>query len=174
MSSVRPLTATDRDRLATVLTHSWGSTEMDTRGRLVDALALPGYIAVDDDGAWLGYLVYESRDDETEVIALAALSQGQGAGTALLASCVRRALEAGAARLWLLTSNDNMAALRFYQRRGFVLAALHRDAITRARGTLKPELPLFGIDGIALRDEIELELPLDAWPRFVELHSWPT
>ncbi|HEX7715028.1 MAG TPA: GNAT family N-acetyltransferase, partial [Bacillota bacterium] len=62
-------------------------------------------------------------------------------------------------RLWLITTNDNLAAIRFYQLRGFVLVALHRDAIAQSR-KLKPEIPLRGIDGIPIRDEIELEVVL--------------
>lgn len=56
-------------------------------------------------------------------------------------------------------TNDNTIALRFYQRRGFDLVALHRDAVTRARAELKPSIPL-EIDGIPLRHELELEMRL--------------
>ena len=146
---------------------------MDTRGRLVDVLELPGFVA-ENDGIWIGYLSYEYRVGNIEVIALAALVKGQGVGSALLARCVQAALAEDARRVWLLTSNDNTAALRFYQRRGFVLAAVHRDAITRARETLKPEIPLVGLDAIPLRDEIELELPRSIWLDFIERYSWPT
>jgi len=145
---------------------------MDTRGRLVDVLELPGFVA-ENDGIWIGYLSYEYRVGNIEVIALAALVKGQGVGSALLARCVQAALAEDARRVWLLTSNDNTAALRFYQRRGFVLAAVHRDAITRARETLKPEIPLVGMDAIPLRDEIELELPRSIWLDFIERYSWP-
>jgi hypothetical protein len=60
----------------------------------------------------------------------------------------------------LITTNDNTHALRFYQRRGLQLAALHRNAIEESR-RLKPEIPQHGADGIPLRDELELELVLD-------------
>ncbi|MGD8245715.1 MAG: hypothetical protein PVG25_02965 [Anaerolineae bacterium] len=63
-------------------------------------------------------------------------------------------------RIWLITTNDNLAALRFYQRRGFSLVAVHPGAVDQAR-TLKPEIPAIGHSGIPIRDEIELELPLD-------------
>ena len=65
--------------------------------------------------------------------------------------------DAGCRRLWLITTNDNLPALGFYQKRGWRLVALHRDALDESR-RLKPEIPLLGIDGIPLRDEIELEL----------------
>ena len=78
-------------------------------------------------------------------------------GSALLGAVEELARRRGCKRLWLVTTNDNTHALAFYQRRGFVLAALHRDAVTEARKTLKPSLPLVGEGGIPLRDELELE-----------------
>jgi len=144
-----------------------------TRGRLVDLVGLPGFVA-EDDGQWLGYVAYERHGDAIEISVLEATAEGQGAGSALLAGCVSMAIETGASRLWLITTNDNVTALRFYQTRGFVLVALHRDAVARARAELKPEIPEQGEHGIALRDELELELPRAEWRDFVERYTWPT
>ncbi|NWG75746.1 MAG: GNAT family N-acetyltransferase [Rubrivivax sp.] len=71
----------------------------------------------------------------------------------------RRARQVRCTRVWLLTTNDNVNALRFYQKRGFVLAALHREAVAHAR-QIKPEIPLSGEYGIPIRDELELEMML--------------
>ena len=60
----------------------------------------------------------------------------------------------------MITTNDNLNALRFYQKRGFVLAALYPNALVQSR-KLKPEIPETGIGGLPLRDEIELEMKLD-------------
>lgn len=57
------------------------------------------------------------------------------------------------------SSNDNLNALRFYQKYGFTLVALYPNALAQSR-KLKPQIPLIGNDGIPLRDEIELELDL--------------
>ncbi|MBK9123270.1 MAG: GNAT family N-acetyltransferase, partial [Chloroflexi bacterium] len=65
----------------------------------------------------------------------------------------------GIHRLWLITTNDNLDALRFYQKRGWHLVAVHRDALNESR-RLKPQIPIIGMDGIPLRDEIELEMTL--------------
>ncbi len=62
----------------------------------------------------------------------------------------------GCRRLHVVTTNDNVDALRFYQKRGFVLCELRRDAITAGR-RLKPTIPWLGTYGIPLRDELELE-----------------
>jgi hypothetical protein len=62
--------------------------------------------------------------------------------------------------VWLVTTNDNLVALRFYQRRGFRLSALRPGAVDEARRRLKPAIPDAGAFGIPLRDELELELRL--------------
>jgi GNAT superfamily N-acetyltransferase len=77
-------------------------------------------------------------------------------GTALLDAVKRIALEAGCRRVYLTTTNDNLRALRFYQRRGFRLVAVYAGAVDRARAH-KPQIPAIGMHGIPIRDEIELE-----------------
>jgi RimJ/RimL family protein N-acetyltransferase len=62
----------------------------------------------------------------------------------------------GARRLWLITTNDNARAQRFYERHGFRLAAVHEGALVRSR-ELKPEIPLVSADGTPIRDELEYE-----------------
>jgi ribosomal protein S18 acetylase RimI-like enzyme len=169
---VRPIEPDDRDDLVEHLRADWGTTHVATRGRLVDVAALPGFVA-EELGEWLGYATYELRDGELEIIVLSSANKERGAGSALIAACVRAASDAGATRLWLITTNDNTAALRFYQRRGFTLVALRPGAVDEARKTLKPEIGLLGVDDIPIRDEIELELPQAEWARFIERHKWP-
>jgi ribosomal protein S18 acetylase RimI-like enzyme len=120
-------------------------------GELVDALAHPHLVALQDGLA--GVLTYVPAEDACEVLTLHAARPRNGAGTALL-DAVRAV--AGDRRLWLITTNDNVDALRFYQRRGFRLAKLHPGAVEDARARLKPEIPEIGDHGIPLRDEIEL------------------
>jgi Acetyltransferase (GNAT) family len=75
----------------------------------------------------------------------------------LIEAAAQLARRQGCTRLWVITTNDNVDALRFYQRRGFCLVRVHRGAVDRSRATLKPEIPAAGAYGIPLRDEIELE-----------------
>jgi len=145
---------------------------MATRGRLVDVSALAGYVAEDAE-EWLGYAAYELEGPSMEIVILEALTERQGVAGALIAACVHDAQTAGARRLWLITTNDNLTALRFYQRRGFVLVAVHRNAVTQARQSLKPEIGETGEHGIPIRDEIELELPHAIWPDFIKRYGWP-
>jgi len=151
---------------------TWGSTRMASRGRLLEIPNLPGFVA-EDNGDWLGYAAYEIVVRALEVAGLESLKPGGGVGGALLAACVRVALERDLRRLWLITTNDNTAALRFYQRHGLRIVAVHRDAVSHARRDLKPEIGLIGADSIPIRDEIELELPPAEWRDFVERYGWP-
>ena len=114
------------------------------------------------DGAELaGLLTYILGEDACEVLTLHASRQWQGAGSALLHAVAGLARDAGFARLWLVTTNDNVDALRFYQRRGFRLRALHPGAVDDARRDRKPGIAWIGDHGIPLRDELELELDLN-------------
>jgi GNAT superfamily N-acetyltransferase len=105
----------------------------------------------------LGVLTYVVRGGECEILTLHAAAQWGGVGSALIEAVVAEAARRGCSRLWLLTTNDNVDALRFYQRRGFVLARLVPGGVDRARDELKPEIPRVGAYGIPIRDEIILE-----------------
>jgi GNAT superfamily N-acetyltransferase len=107
-----------------------------------------------------GLLTYVLGVDECEVLTLHAVRPGHGAGSALLVAITPIARDAGCSRLWLVTTNDNVDALRFYQRRGFRLRALRPGAVDASRRDLKPEISTIGDHGIPLRDELELELDL--------------
>ncbi len=121
---------------------------------------LPAKIAT-CDGALVGLATFHLEADECELVTLDSTDQGVGIGSALLAAVAEEAVRRGARRLWLITSNDNLDALRFYQRRGMRLRAIHRDAIDQAR-LIKPSIPVVGNFGIAIRDELELELLLNS------------
>ena len=62
-------------------------------------------------------------DLDCEILTLHATRQWAGAGSALVAAVRELAAGRGCRRLWVLTTNDNVDALRFYQRRGFRLAS---------------------------------------------------
>lgn len=128
-------------------------------GELVHPLDHPALVAETGGGQLLGMLTYVPRQgwQQCEILTLHAGEQWRGAGTALIEAAGQLARRQGCARLWVITTNDNVDALRFYQRRGFCLVRVHRGAVDRSRAMLKPEIPSAGAYGIPLRDEIELE-----------------
>lgn len=156
----RPLAPGERPWLSEHLRLAWGSPELVSRGRVHDAGALPAIVSVEGEEI-VGVATYRIENGECELVTLDALRERRGIGTALLESVAEHARRDGCARVWLVTSNDNLRALRFYQRRGMRLVAVHRGAVDDGR-RLKPAIPLVGYDGIPIHDEIELELALEA------------
>jgi GNAT superfamily N-acetyltransferase len=137
------------------------SLRVARRAELVDALDHPAVLAW-SEGRLVGAATYAIDGDACEVLTLHAGVRFTGTGSALLAALKEVARDAGCRRLWVVTTNDNVDALRFYQRRGFRLTALRCGAVDQARLTLKPQIPVTGDYGIPIRDEIELaqDLPL--------------
>ena len=158
--TVRPLTADDIAWVRELFTERWGGVISVSRGVAHDTTALPGFIA-HLDGNRAGVATYRIDGGECELVTLDSVREGAGAGTALVDAVANAARAAGAVRLWLITTNDNLPALRFYQRYGFDLIAVHRDAVARSRA-LKPSIPEIGLDSIPVRHELELELNLGA------------
>ena len=151
---IRPAVAADRD---------WIASALVTRGQQSDAAAFEALVAVEvvpEHGLErVGLLTYRVDREGLEVVTIDALRARSGIGTALLAFATQIAKDAGARRLWLITTNDNLSAICFYQRRGFRIIAVHRGAVDRAR-VLKASIPLVAENGIELHDELELELTL--------------
>ena len=159
--AIREIRPEERGELDRVVVGNWGSPYVVSRGSLHRVSELPCLLATDGD-RWLGVAAYRLRAGACELILLEAFEPGHGTGTALLDAVLDRASVAGAHRVWLVTTNDNVDALRFYQRRGMRLVRLWPDAVTQARKLLKPEIPLIGDEGIPIRDELELEIRMSA------------
>ena len=122
------------------------------RGELIDVLDLPGLVA-EVDGERRGLLTYRPDGEGCEIAVLLAATRRSGIGTALVEALRNRI---GRGSIWVVTTNDNLDALRFYQRRGFRLRALRAGAIDDSRRRLKPQIAPGGEYSIPLRDELEL------------------
>ena len=151
MTAVHAAPPSDAAWIAAVMDEDWGGPTIWADGRLNDALALPALIA----GERQGLAIYDVAGSRAELVLLYALDPRRGTGTALIEALVRRLASLGVHELWLSTTNDNLDALRFYQRRGFRLAELRPDAMAEGRRH-KPGIPELGDFGIAMRDELRL------------------
>jgi GNAT superfamily N-acetyltransferase len=156
--TLEPLAGRMPPEIAAELMARWGSTEMVTRGLVHDLTRLPGFVAR-DGGRLAGVVVYRLEAGACEVVSLDAMTPRRGVGSALLKAVSGAARQAGCRRVWLVTTNDNTRAMRFYQRRGWRMVALHAGAATRAR-SIKPAIPVTGDDGIPIEHEVEFELLL--------------
>ncbi len=158
MIAVRPLLEADRPWVRQWMVDHWGAELVIAHGERIYPAEYPGFVAERGAEA-VGLVTYAQRGDECEILSLDSLAEGQGIGSALVESVRKVAAGNGARRLWLITTNDNLNALRFYQKRGFELVKIHRHAVDESR-KLKPSIPLTGDSGLPIRDEIELEMTL--------------
>ena len=152
---VRSTCVEDMDWVKDFIHERWGSEVVVVHGEVYSPHQLPGFIAILNEKI-AGLITYQVEDKDCEIVTLDSIQPSVGVGTALMDEVARAALRADCRRLWLITTNDNLDALRFYQKRGYELVTIHRNAVTRSR-KIKPEIPMLGAFGIPLRDEIELE-----------------
>jgi ribosomal protein S18 acetylase RimI-like enzyme len=153
---LRPLRDDERPWALRILRESWG-TEITiySDGREFRPAELPGFVAEAGDEP-SGVVTYAIDGETCELVTLNALQSGRGVGGALVEAVADAARAAGCARLHLITTNDNLPALRLYQRHGFALVALNAGAIDAMRAR-KPEISATGHAGVPIRDELELE-----------------
>lgn len=148
----------DRERINEFIIHQWFTMQMVVHGERVDLNQAEGWYACEDHKI-IGLITYRIIGNEMEILSLDSLFENKGIGTALLHQALSDARNAGLARVRLITTNDNLHALRYYQKRGFDMIRFYHNALEDAR-KLKPEIPLTGMDEIPLKHEIELELLL--------------
>lgn len=155
---IRQIGKEDKAQIEIILRDNWGAVRIVSRGKFYNAVDYPG-IVTEINNKIAGLLIYRIENDEMEILTLNSLHKNLGIGAGLLKAAEKEATRNDCKRLWLITTNDNTRALRFYQKRGFHLTAIYPNAMDESR-KLKSEIPLIGNDGIPIRDEIELELSL--------------
>lgn len=156
--AIRPVDESDRPTVEWLTTRLWGSCEVFVHEGVFYPAVLPGFIA-ERSGRIAGLVTYQARPGVMEIVTINAVDPYQGVGTLLIEAVRAEARRLGCHQVTLTTTNDNLGALRFYQRRGFRLAAIRPGAVDRSRQR-KPEIPRTGDFGIPLRDEIDLACPV--------------
>ncbi len=152
-----------RSALRQFVREYWGGDMMVSRGKI--------HYPAEQDGFWAeragfpaGLLTYDVRDSDMEITLLQSRDRELGIGSRLVELALEKARAMGCSRVWLVMTNDNIRAFRFYQKRGFGLVRLHFDAVRESR-RLKPQIPEFGQEGIPIRHELELEWRLEGRQR---------
>jgi N-acetylglutamate synthase-like GNAT family acetyltransferase len=154
-NNIRRLTQNDLPRLRDFWVEHWGDEIVVARNEIIRYDEVEGFVYAN----WTGLITFMIRGKECEVTSIDSLNEGQGIATALINEVLREAKEKKCRRVFVITTNDNMHALGFYQRRGFEIVAIHRGALNESR-KIKPSITLIGMNNIPLRDEIELEILL--------------
>lgn len=156
---IRKINSSDLEWIRNLFINNWGSDFIVSRGKIQKPENLEGIIA-EENGEKVGLATVDIDNNEMELVTIDSLKPGKGIGTALVGEIVSLAKEKKVKRLWLITTNDNLNALKFYQQNSFRLVRIYQDAIAESR-KLKPQIPEKGENGIPIRDEIELEYHFD-------------
>jgi DNA-3-methyladenine glycosylase I len=155
---VRPIESSDSVWITPFMVAHWGAEQMLAHGDVYYPAKLPGFVATIKDEV-VGLATFIIKNRALEIVSIDSDRPNQGIGSVLLNSLEEEAQQNSCLRVWMVTTNDNLNALRFYQKRGYRLVAVHYGAVTAAR-QVKPSIPLIGYEGIPLRDEIVLEKKL--------------
>ena len=152
---IQPIDRKNREQIDAFIIKQWYTLQMVVHGESIDLGTADGFFA-SEGGRITGLITFRIIRKEMEILSLDSLHEHNGTGTALLNAAIGKAKSINLKRITLITTNDNLPALRFYQKRGFDLVRIYRNALEQAR-KLKPEIPQTGMDGIPLKHEIELE-----------------
>lgn len=155
---IREANSSDQKWIKNLFINNWGSDFIVSRGKIQKPENLRGVIAEEDEEK-VGLATIHIENNEMELVTIDSLKPGKGIGTLLISEIIKIAKEKNVKRLWLITTNDNMNALKFYQKNNFHLVKIYPNALEESR-KIKPEIPEIGEDGIPLRDEIELEITM--------------
>ncbi|OQR58017.1 GNAT family N-acetyltransferase [Bacillus sp. CDB3] len=158
MVHIQKITPEMKETIRGFMCENWGSSVMVSRGRAHQLEQLPGFIALKNDRI-VGIITCEVLKNMCEIVSLDSFEEGNGIGTKLVDCVLQMARENECEKVWLITTNDNMNALRFYQKRNFIMTNLYMDAVKEAR-KIKKEIPFIGYDNIAILHEIQLEYTL--------------
>src|SRR5258708_10143552 len=147
----------DQPWIETLLNERWGGGgKVILHGEVFEGRSLHWLI----DGERVGLASFQIRRVKdmavAEFVTLDAITAGLGVGTALIEALLSRLSAEGVEILRVTTTNDNLSALRFYQRRDFRITEVRPGAVDDAP-RLKTSIPIVGEYGIPIRDEIELE-----------------
>lgn len=156
--NIERITNDTRELVNQFFIDNWYSTDMSIRGKIIDGTKLDGFL-LQEDNTIVGLITYTFFDDICEIVSFDSKRENIGIGSALLRELEEVARDNSCNKMRLITTNDNMRALQFYQKRGYCLTKLYPNAMDEVR-KVKPDVPLLGDNDIPLRDEIELEKQL--------------
>ena len=182
---IRDIEKKDKDCIITTIQKEWGAGFVVAHGNRLFPIEYPGFIAIEGNTP-IGLVTYQIKrwgwsplrkpwkkpwKKQCEIITINSLKEDEGVGKALINSVLAKAKASNCSRIWLITTNDNIRALHFFQRShfnqvcgfpsSFRFVAMYRNALKKSR-KLKPSIPMENeSNNIPIRDEIELEIELE-------------
>ena len=156
--SIEKITDKNRQQVNEILKREWEATDIIVRGKIIDGTKLDGFVAIKDN-IIIGLITYMIENNECEIVSLNSFEENKGIATRLINIVKELAINKNCTRLKLITTNDNIRGIEFYQKRGFILSNIYINAVENSR-KLKPAIPLYADNGLPIRDEIEFEVKL--------------
>lgn len=147
-----------RNAIMNFIIKSWKSDIIVVKGKVHNMSKLSGYVAIENNEI-VGLITYCIENNECEIVSLDSINENNGIGSNLIDKVYDMAVDKKLQRIWLITTNDNIRALKFYQRRGFNMKKIYINAVNDAR-KIKPNIPLIGYYDIPILHEIEFEKEL--------------
>ena len=154
--NIKNISKKHKNQIKNISSKLWGSNIVVSMGKIYEVDKLNGFVAIVDKKI-IGFVTYYIDNNECEIVALYSEIENKGVGTALVDKIKEVSKTNKCKRIKLITTNDNIKAFAFYQKRGFTIANINIDGIKKSR-ELKPQIPLIGENDIPIRDEIEFEL----------------
>jgi ribosomal protein S18 acetylase RimI-like enzyme len=148
-----------REKVTEFIKEHWYSTEMLIRGQIIDMTKVDGFVIFDDNKKIAGLITYIIKEGECEITSFDSIIPNKGIGTKLINKLFDTVKNTGCSKIKLITTNDNINAIRFYQKRGLDMIRINKGEIDRER-VLKPEIPFIGENGIPIKHEVEFEMDL--------------
>ena len=134
----------------------WGGEYCVFLGRKFYLEAFPAFYLKDAFHKRVGFITYEIKGQICEIMTLNAFIKFRGIGSRLLDRVIEESKSLALKKIIVRTTNDNLDALRFYQRKGFTISHFFPNALEADRKQ-KPAISMIGDYGIMRRDAIELE-----------------
>lgn len=153
--TIRQIEASDSKLIKDLMDTHWGGEPLIIRGKKYFPSFLDGLLVFRRKKV-IGFLIYEILENTMEIVVFEVFEKFKGIGSKLLEELKQIAIKKHCEKILVMTTNDNLDALRFYQKKGFCISKIHIDSIKESR-KIKPAISDIGDYGIALRDEIDLE-----------------
>jgi N-acetylglutamate synthase-like GNAT family acetyltransferase len=157
--TIKTALKTDFEWIKEVYARTWSGDVCVSRGKVQKVDDFTGGFMAETDGQNTGFVTYTITGPETEITGIVSLKEKNGIGSALVKAVIDLAKKQQIKKVCLVTTNDNLNGIGFWQKRGFKFVKVYPGSMEFVR-KIKPAVPFIGENGIPLRDEMELEMIL--------------
>lgn len=147
-----------RTKVNDLLKKAWGDVKIVVHGEWIDLSRTKAVICVENSEV-IGAVHYYFAGDSCEILSLFSHKEHVGIGQKLMHLVLDECRDCGLQRLFLVTTNDNVRAFKFYQQFGMDLEEIRFNQLELSR-RLKPQTPFVGDNGIPLKHELQFGIKI--------------